>query len=101
MTLRKPLFINSSSQPDAWLPEEMAATDSIALGALTMSGSIAMGTNRITGLGNGSASDDAATYGQLMAALGGRDASRRGKGHRLGSCVNCVNRLPGRGGAHV
>ena len=74
MALRKPLFLNSSAQPDAWLPEEMAATDSLELGSLTMSGTIDMGNFKITNMADGTANSDPATYGQVLAALGGRDA---------------------------
>lgn len=73
MALRKPLFLNSSAQPDAWLPEEMAAGDSLQLGALTMSGTIDMSSNKILNLANATANSDAVNYGQLLAALGGRD----------------------------
>lgn len=44
MALRKPLFFGSIG------PEEMAAADSVELGALTMSGDIVMAGNEITGL---------------------------------------------------
>ena len=46
MADRQPLFVNTTG-----LPEEMADADSLDLGALTMSGDIAMGgTNEVTGL---------------------------------------------------
>lgn len=44
MALRKPLFFGTTG------PEEMAAADSVELGALTMSGDIAMAGNEVTGL---------------------------------------------------
>lgn len=59
MALRKPIFISSSGYA-----EEMAASDSIALGALTMSGAIAMGTNKITGLAQADSTGDALAWGQ-------------------------------------
>jgi len=46
MTLRKPLFMN----PVEGFSEEMAATDSLQLGGLTMTGPIAMGGYAITGM---------------------------------------------------
>jgi hypothetical protein len=49
--------------------EEMAAADSLQLGGLTMSGDIAMGTSKITGMGDGSAAQDAVTKGQLDSAV--------------------------------
>ena len=56
MALRKPLFMGSEPYS-----EEMAATDSIQLGGLTMSGDIAMGGAKVTGLGAPTADGDAAT----------------------------------------
>lgn len=44
MALRKPMFLTE------WGGEEMAATDSLELGGLTMSGDIAMASNEVTGL---------------------------------------------------
>ena len=41
----------------------------LALAGGTMSGAIAMGSNKITGLANGSASSDAAAFGQIPTAL--------------------------------
>lgn len=35
-------------------------------GAMTAGGALAMGTNKITGLGNGTAAQDAAAYGQIL-----------------------------------
>lgn len=57
MATRKPLFMSS---PEGF-SEEMAATDSLALGGLTMSGAIAMGGNLITGLADPLAATDAVT----------------------------------------
>lgn len=42
-----------------------------ALAGLTMSGAIAMGNNKITGLDDGSAAQDAVTYSQLQNAVSG------------------------------
>jgi len=64
MALRKPLFMSTEG-----FSEEMAATDTAAFGGLTLSGNIAMGTNRITGLGNASGAQDAVTLSQLEAAV--------------------------------
>jgi hypothetical protein len=65
MATRKPLFLGDVGA------EEMAATDGIQLGALSMSGDIAMGTNKVTGLGAASASGQAISYGQASASLNG------------------------------
>ena len=49
-----------------------ALTDSLAAdGQTTATGNLKMGTNRITGLGDGIANTDAATYGQLTSAVSG------------------------------
>lgn len=42
-----------------------------SLAGLTMTGAIAMGTNKITGLGNGTAAQDGVTYSQLQSAVSG------------------------------
>lgn len=59
MALRKPMFMTAGG-----FAEEMAASDSIQLGALTMSGAIAMGSNKITGLAQADSSGDALAWGQ-------------------------------------
>lgn len=64
MAARKPLFISSEG-----FSEEMAITDTMTLGGLTMGGNIAMGTYKITGLGDGTADQDAVTLSQLNAAV--------------------------------
>lgn len=64
MALRKPLFMSSEG-----FSEEMLATDSLQLGGLTMSGNIAMGNNKITGLGPGTVGTDAVTKQQLDDAV--------------------------------
>ena len=64
MALRKPIFMSAEGYS-----EEMAAADSLELGGLTMSGDIAMGTNKLTGLGDGSAATDAVNKGQLDQAV--------------------------------
>lgn len=66
MALRKPLFMSADGYS-----EEMAAADSIELGALTMSGNIAMGGNKVTGLAAATASGEALVYGQSGAMLNG------------------------------
>lgn len=61
MAERKPLFMDQTEG----YHEEMATTDSITLGGLTMNGgNIAMGNNKITGLAAGTADGDAIAYGQ-------------------------------------
>ena len=65
MATRKPLFLGEVGF------EEMAASDDIELGGLSMSGDIAMGTNKVTGLGAATASGDAVGYGQSGASLVG------------------------------
>lgn len=47
--------------------EEQATSDTLGLGGLTMSGAIAMGTNKITGLGAGTDGTDAVNKNQLDA----------------------------------
>jgi hypothetical protein len=49
----------------------MAITDEMTLGGLTMGGNIAMGTNKITGLGAATTDNDALAYGQSSANLAG------------------------------
>ncbi len=68
MALRKPLFMGSEG-----FSEEMASSDSLELGGLTMSGAIAMGTNPITGLEAADASGEALSFGQSGAELNGLD----------------------------
>jgi len=72
MALRKPLFMSAEGYS-----EEMAAADSIELGALTMSGNIVMATNKITGLGAATATGDALAYGQSGALLNGLDVNNQ------------------------
>lgn len=65
MAERKPLFMSS----EGW-SEEMATTDSITLGGLTMNGgNIAMGSNKITGLAPGTDGTDAVNKDQLDQAV--------------------------------
>ena len=56
MAERKPLFISTEGYP-----EEMATTDSMTLGGLTMGGDLDMGSNTITNLATPSNDTDAAT----------------------------------------
>jgi hypothetical protein len=65
MAARKPLFMGTEG-----FSEEMATSDEMTLGALTMGGNIAMGANKITGLGDGTADGDALGYQQTGAELG-------------------------------
>lgn len=64
MALRKFLFQSAEG-----FSEEGAAADSLALGGLTMTGAIAMGTSKITGLADGVAADEAVNKGQLDQAV--------------------------------
>lgn len=66
MATRKPMFMN-----DEGFSEEMAATDDMALGALSVSpGNINMnGSGKVTGLVDGSNPQDAVTKSQLDAAV--------------------------------
>ena len=64
MAARKPLFMGTEG-----FSEEMAISDAMTLGGLTMGGNVVMATNKITGLGAGSASGDALAYGQASANL--------------------------------
>ena len=65
MAARKPLFMAADG-----FSEEMAIADEMTLGGLTMGGNVVMASNKITGLGAGSASGDALAYGQSSANLG-------------------------------
>jgi hypothetical protein len=56
MAARKPLFMSAEG-----FSEEMATSDSMTLGNLTMGGDIAMATFKITGLGDPTLAQDAAT----------------------------------------
>lgn len=56
MALRKPLFMSTEGY---W--EEMASSDTAAFGGLTLGGNIAMGTYKITGMGDPADPQDAAT----------------------------------------
>ena len=64
MAARKPLFLSSEGYS-----EEMNVADSMQLGALTMTGNISMGTNKITGVANGTVDSDAINKGQLDQAV--------------------------------
>lgn len=68
MALRKFLFQSAEGYS-----EEQAAADSILLGGLTMSGNIAMGSNKITGMADGTLATDAVTLQQLQAVSAGID----------------------------
>jgi hypothetical protein len=50
--------------------EEMATSDSMTLGGLSMGGDIAMNSNQLSGLGAADASGEALVYGQTSASLG-------------------------------
>lgn len=70
-----------------------AGDDSRITGALqttggTMSGAIAMGTSKITGLGNGSAAQDAAAFGQIPTAGTGSTNYTVGNDNRLLQAYN-------------
>ena len=67
MALRKFLFMNATEG----YQEEQQPSDSLGLGGLTMSGNIAMGSNKVTGLGAGTTAGDALAYGQAGASLNG------------------------------
>jgi hypothetical protein len=58
---------------DAAQAAQATADDALPLTGGTMSGAIAMGTNKITGMGDGTAPTDAATYGQLQTVTAGID----------------------------
>ena len=60
----QPLFVNSDG-----LPQEMDDTDSLDLGALTMSGDIAMGSNEVTGLPATPSGDTAAASKAYVDAI--------------------------------
>ena len=65
MAERKPLFMST----EGW-SEEMATTDSMTLGGLTMSGGgIAMGSQKITGLADGTDPADGVNKSQLDQAI--------------------------------
>jgi len=70
MAARKPIFLAAEGYS-----EEMALTDSMSLGGLTMSGDVVMSSNKVTGLAAGSTSGDALSYGQSGANLAGLTSS--------------------------
>ena len=53
----------------SWVLVAVSPSSPLLTSGGTMSGAIAMGTNKITGLGNGSAAQDAAAFGQIPTAL--------------------------------
>lgn len=57
--------VGTSAIPSRQDHRHPSDTSRLALAGGTMSGAIAMGSNKITGLASGSSSGDAATYGQL------------------------------------
>ena len=58
-------FLTSNGTDPLW----GTAPADLPLAGGTMTGAIAMGTNKITGLGNGSGAQDAAAFGQIPTAL--------------------------------
>ena len=68
MAERKLLFLAADGYP-----EEAAGTDTATFGGLTLGGAIAMGGNKVTGMGDGTAPQDAVTKTQLDAVSGGLD----------------------------
>ena len=67
MAVRKALFGNDTE--DAF-PEEIAITDTMQLGGITLTGDIALsGGAKITGLTAGTAANDAVTFAQLNTAV--------------------------------
>ena len=72
---------------------ETAEALKLALAGGTMSGAIAMGANKITGLANGTVSTDAAAYGQIAAGIAamawsGGDLAGTGLAPTLAQTVN-------------
>jgi len=65
MAERKPLFMSS----DGFSQEMDPTADSMTLAGLTMGGNIAMGTNKVTGMGTGTNPSDAVTLQQLNDAV--------------------------------
>lgn len=65
MAARKPLFMGTEG-----FSEEMAISDSLTLGGLTMGGNVVMAANKITGLGDATADGDAIGYQQTGVELG-------------------------------
>jgi len=74
MALRKILIMNDTEG----FYEEAADADSWKMGGLTMSGTIAMGTNKITGAGSATSNGDVLVYGQSGGALGNLTISSGG-----------------------
>lgn len=75
-----------------------AGNDSRITGALqttggTMSGAIAMGTNKITGIGNGSAAQDAAAFGQIPVAGTTAGTYAAGNDSRITGALQSANNL--------
>lgn len=86
MAERKPLFMGTTEG----FAEEMATSDSMTLGGLSMGGNITMNSNQLSGLGAASSSGEAIVYGQTSANLGdltiasAGDISLSGGGEVLG-----------------
>lgn len=86
MAERKPLFLDSTEG----FSEEMATTDSMTLGGLTMGGAIDMGSNPITNVEAADAAGEALVYGQAGANVGdltvasGGDINLSGGGELVG-----------------
>jgi hypothetical protein len=68
VTLRKPVYFDNT---DEFV--DMDATDELELGGLTMSGDIAMGSNKVTGAAAATAAGDVLVYGQTGASLADLD----------------------------
>lgn len=69
MPERKPLYMDQTEGFSA----EMAPTDTITLGGLTMGGNITMGNNKIVGLGTPTLDTDAATKAYVDSVAAGLD----------------------------
>jgi hypothetical protein len=69
MAPRKPLFLSQGAGEG--FAQEMSTSDSMTLGGLTMGGNIAMGTYKVTGMGDAVDPQDAVTKAQLDAVAAG------------------------------
>lgn len=78
---------------------ETAEATKLPLAGGTMSGAIAMGSNKVTGLTNGSGAQDAAAFGQLPSSSSPLAIGSGGTGTSSGAPVNEVFAGPGSGGS--
>lgn len=87
----------STSQALAWNGADWVPESFLLLTGGTMSGDIAMGSNKITGLANGSASSDAAAFGQIP-VVGGSSVVLNGSTSGTATLYPIMVSVPNTGG---